>query len=501
MLPQIPTPFTMIGPVNIRSFTFLLALAIVLTLAAALFSQRHQWAPAAIFEAGIIALLLGIAGARLGHVLLHWDYFVEHQSEILQLRQGGLNWHGALLGGWLGLKGCRMVARWREINGPWLTGALSFAIPIFTLAAWRACISAFCAYGREIETLYGHPAWLADWAADIFTRIAPRYNTASLGTLLALRHVRCRRLSILAKGIRAAPSVHPTGYTGGRHVVHRRIAGRHRNNFRRSARRPVVGPDHIACRYHRLPTRSSVVSTVIPTFPKSRGPLMANYDLILRNGNIYDGSGAAPIVGDLGIHSDRIVYVGPALHDDARQEVDVSGLAVAPGFINMLSWAVESLIHDGRSQSDIRQGVTLEVMGEGFSFGPLSDAMKAEKTRGMLSNEDLHHEIEWTTLGEYLEFLERRGVSCNIASFVGTATLRIHQVGYGDRPPTAAELAGMQALVREAMEEGAIGLSSALIYPPAAYAKTDELIALASVAAEYDGLYICHLRSEGALLL
>ena len=225
---------------------------------------------------------------------------------------------------------------------------------------------------------------------------------------------------------------------------------------------------------------------------------MANYDLILRNGNIYDGSGAAPIVGDLGIRSDRIVYVGPALHDDAHQEVDVSGLAVAPGFINMLSWAVESLIHDGRSQSDIRQGVTLEVMGEGFSFGPLSDAMKAEKTRGMLSNEDLHHEIEWTTLGEYLEFLERRGVSCNIASFVGTATLRIHQVGYGDRPPTAAELAGMQALVREAMEEGAIGLSSALIYPPAAYAKTDELIALASVAAEYDGLYICHLRSEGA---
>ena len=185
MLPQIPAPFTMIGPVNVRSFTFLLALAIVLTLAAALFSQRHQWAPAAIFEAGIIALLLGIAGARLGHVLLHWDYFVEHQSEILQLRQGGLNWHGALLGGWLGLRGCQMVARWREINGPWLTGALSFAIPIFTLAAWRACISAFCAYGREIETLYGHPAWLADWAADIFTRIAPRYNTASLGTLLA----------------------------------------------------------------------------------------------------------------------------------------------------------------------------------------------------------------------------------------------------------------------------------------------------------------------------
>ena len=185
MSPQIPVPFTMIGPVSIRSFTLLLTLAIALTLATTLFSQRHQLAPAAIIEAGIVALLLGIAGARLGHVLLHWDYFVEHQSEILQLRQGGLNWHGALLGAWLGLRGCRVAARWREIDGPRLAGALSFAIPIFALAAWRACISALCAYGREIETLYGRPAWLADWAADIFTRIAPRYNTASLGALLA----------------------------------------------------------------------------------------------------------------------------------------------------------------------------------------------------------------------------------------------------------------------------------------------------------------------------
>ena len=164
----------------------------------------------------------------------------------------------------------------------------------------------------------------------------------------------------------------------------------------------------------------------------------------------------------------------------------------------MLSWAVESLIYDGKSQSDIRQGVTLEVMGEGKSFGPYSEKMKAEGIRGILGNRDIPYEIEWTTLGEYLEFLENRGVSCNIASFVGTATLRIHQVGYDDRPPTDSELAGMQALVREAMEEGAVGLSSALIYPPASYAKTEELIALASVAAEYDGLYICHLRSEGA---
>ena len=225
---------------------------------------------------------------------------------------------------------------------------------------------------------------------------------------------------------------------------------------------------------------------------------MADYDIILRNGLIYDGSGQPPIQGDLAIRSDRIAYIGPPLNDSAPQEIDVTGLAVAPGFINMLSWAVESLIYDGRSQSDIRQGVTLEVMGEGKSFGPYSEKMKAEGIRGILGNRDIPYQIEWTTLGEYLEFLENRGVSCNIASFVGTATLRIHQVGYDDRPPTASELAGMQALVREAMEEGAVGLSSALIYPPASYAKTDELIALASVAAEYDGLYICHLRSEGA---
>lgn len=225
---------------------------------------------------------------------------------------------------------------------------------------------------------------------------------------------------------------------------------------------------------------------------------MSDFDLILKNGVIYDGSGQPPIHGDLGIQADRIAYIGPSTHHRATREIDVSGLAVAPGFINMLSWAVESLIHDGKSQSDIRQGVTLEVMGEGFSFGPFSEKMKAENTRGILGNEDLTYKIEWTTLGEYLEFLERQGVSCNVASFVGTSTLRIHQVGFDDRPPTASELAGMQALIRQAMEEGAVGLSSALIYPPASYAKTDELIALARVAAEYDGLYICHLRSEGA---
>ena len=167
----------------------------------------------------------------------------------------------------------------------------------------------------------------------------------------------------------------------------------------------------------------------------------------------------------------------------------------------MLSWAVETLIEDGRSQSEIRQGVTLEVMGEGTSMGPLSAAMKASRRRGILGTELIQYEQEWTTLGEYLDFLERRGVSTNVASFVGSSTLRVHEVGYDDRPPTPEELERMCELVRQAMREGAVGLSAALIYPPASYASTDELIALAKAAAEYDGLYISHLRSEGPFFL
>jgi N-acyl-D-amino-acid deacylase len=223
--------------------------------------------------------------------------------------------------------------------------------------------------------------------------------------------------------------------------------------------------------------------------------------LILRGGTIYDGGGGEPFRGDVLISGDQIAAVGDVGAVAGADVIDVGGLAVAPGFINMLSWAVESLIHDGRSQSDIRQGVTLEVMGEGTSFGPLSPAMKESRARGILGNEDIHYEIEWTTLGEYLDYLARRGVSCNVASFVGTSTLRVHAIGYDDRPPTEAELTHMQALIRQAMEEGAVGLSSALIYPPASYASTDELIALARVCAEYDGLYISHIRGEGETLL
>jgi N-acyl-D-amino-acid deacylase len=220
----------------------------------------------------------------------------------------------------------------------------------------------------------------------------------------------------------------------------------------------------------------------------------ATYDVIIRNGLIYDGSGENPFTGDVGIRGDKIVAIGNLAGAKAIVEIDARGLAVAPGFINMLSWATDSLIEDGRSQSDLRQGVTLEVMGEGESMGPLSAKMK----KGLRDAQgDIKYKVAWTTLGEYLEYLARRGVSCNVASFMGATTARIHEIGYADRPPTPQELERMKNLVRQAMEEGAMGVASALIYAPAFYAKTDELIALAKVAAEYDGMYISHLRSEG----
>jgi N-acyl-D-amino-acid deacylase len=216
-------------------------------------------------------------------------------------------------------------------------------------------------------------------------------------------------------------------------------------------------------------------------------------DLIIRGGTIFDGRGGPAADGDVAIVGDTIAALGD-LHDwRGRDELDANGLAVAPGFVNMLSWATESLLEDGRAQSDIRQGVTLEVMGEGFSMGPLTDEMKEEVEAQSL----LGHPVEWTTLGEYLEHLERRGVSPNVASFVGSATVREHVIGADDRAPTEGELAQMQQLVVDAMREGAVGLAAALIYAPAFYAQTDELIALARPAR----LYITHLRSEGDALL
>ncbi len=221
------------------------------------------------------------------------------------------------------------------------------------------------------------------------------------------------------------------------------------------------------------------------------------FDVLIESGTIYDGSGGAPYTGDVGIEEDRIAAVGQ-LDADADAVIDARGLAVAPGFINMLSWANESLIYDGRSQSDIRQGVTLEILGEGTSMGPLNAAMKRDMRQ---SQGDIKYEVEWTTLGEYLEYLEQRGVSTNVASFVGAATARIHTIGYADTSPTPAELEQMRKLVAEAMTEGAVGVSSALIYAPGVYAETDELIALAEVAGQYGGMYISHLRSEGNSVL
>jgi len=226
-------------------------------------------------------------------------------------------------------------------------------------------------------------------------------------------------------------------------------------------------------------------------------PETVRYDVLIENGTVYDGLGGEPHVADVAISDDRIAAIGTDL-GTAERVIDASGLAVAPGFINMLSWATESLIEDGRSQSDIRQGVTLEVMGEGWTMGPVNEAMKAE---ALERQGDITFDITWTTLGDYLQFLEDKGISTNVASFVGATTVRIHELGYEDRAPTPAELERMRGLVRTAMEEGALGVGSSLIYAPAFYADTAELIALAQVAAEYGGRYISHMRSEGAQLV
>lgn len=222
------------------------------------------------------------------------------------------------------------------------------------------------------------------------------------------------------------------------------------------------------------------------------------YDLMITNAMIYDGSGELPYPGSILINSDTIVKVGYDLKNKATKVMDAQGMAVSPGFINMLSWATESLIEDGRAMSDIKQGVTLEVMGEGVSMGPFNETMKRDIAA---DQDDIQYEVTWTTLGEYLDYLERKGVSTNVASFVGATTVRIHELGYENRAPTKAELDNMRSLVRQAMEEGAMGVGSSLIYAPAFYARTDELIALCEEAAKYDGMYITHMRSEGNQLL
>ena len=218
-------------------------------------------------------------------------------------------------------------------------------------------------------------------------------------------------------------------------------------------------------------------------------------DVILRNGSVFDGSGGPPRVVDVGIQGDRITTVGDLGSATSPIDIDVQGLAVAPGFINMLSWAGDRLVADGRSQSDIRQGVTLEVFGEGTSGGPLSEEMKISEKAGQ---GDIQFDIEWTTFGEYLTYLETKGISTNVASFVGATTIRMHELGEENRFPTPEELERMKALVRESMEQGALGLGSSLIYAPAFYADTDELVALSRVAAEYGGLDQWARRDEAS---
>jgi N-acyl-D-amino-acid deacylase len=227
-------------------------------------------------------------------------------------------------------------------------------------------------------------------------------------------------------------------------------------------------------------------------------PKAAAYSVLIRGGTIYDGSGGQPYVGDVGIRGDRIVYVGPHATGRAAKTIDATGKAVSPGFINMLSWATESLIADGRGMSDTVQGVTLEVMGEGNSMGPLNPTMKrlAVQRQG-----DIKYPIRWTTLGQYLEYLQRKGITPNVASFVGATTVRVHELGEKDVDPTPAQLTRMRALVRQAMKEGALGVGSSIIYAPASYAETPELIAITKEAAKCGGMYISHMRSEGNKLL
>jgi N-acyl-D-amino-acid deacylase len=242
----------------------------------------------------------------------------------------------------------------------------------------------------------------------------------------------------------------------------------------------------------------ALVAAIAAFFVTSAAPAAADYSVLIRGGTIYDGSGNNPYVGDVALKGDKIVFVGRHAPGRAAHVIDASGKAVSPGFINMLSWAVESLIADGRGMSDTYQGVTLEVFGEGASMGPYTPEMK----RLELSRQgDIKFPIEWTTLGQYLDWLTKRGVTPNVASFVGATTIRVHELGEKDVQPTPLQLTRMRALVRQSMKEGALGVGSALIYAPATYARTPELSALAGEAGKCGGMYISHIRDEGPKLL
>lgn len=239
--------------------------------------------------------------------------------------------------------------------------------------------------------------------------------------------------------------------------------------------------------------RFFIASAVVALTIAGCAPATSDYDVIIRGGTIYDGLGGKPFDGDVAIAKDRIAVIGDLGAATATQEIDASGKAVSPGFINMLSWATASLIADGRGMSDLKQGVTLEVMGEGWSMGPWNDRLKYD---ALARQGDIKYDIKWTSLGEYMEYLTTKGISPNVASYVGATTIRIHEVGYDNRKATEDELARMQDLVRDAMREGALGVGSSLGYAPSIFADTDELIALVTAAAEFGGAYISHIRSE-----
>jgi len=227
---------------------------------------------------------------------------------------------------------------------------------------------------------------------------------------------------------------------------------------------------------------------------QSESPARADFDVIIKGGTVYDGTETEPRQADVAIRGDRIAGVGDFKAAKAKTVIDAKGLAVAPGFINMLSWSTESLIQDGRSQSEIRQGVTTEIMGEGESMGPVNDRVREHILH---TQTDIKYDIKWNTLAGYLQYLEKRGISCNVASFLGATTVREYVIGFEDKPPTPEQLEQMRDLVRKEMEAGALGIGTSLIYPPAFYARTEELIELCKVAAKYQGKYISHMRSEG----
>jgi len=245
--------------------------------------------------------------------------------------------------------------------------------------------------------------------------------------------------------------------------------------------------------------RSAAALVVLAlTVSAARSDETPPFDVVIRGGTVYDGEGGAPRQADVGIVGDKVAAVGALPSATARAVVDAAGLAVAPGFINVLSWSTESLIADGRAQGEVRQGVTTQVFGEGWSMGPLNEAMKKRETE---EQGDIKYDITWTTLAEYLAFLEKKGVSPNVASFIGAATVREHVMGLGSSAPTPAQMDAMRELVRREMEAGALGIGSSLIYTPGSFASTEELIELCKVAAKYKGTYISHMRSEADRLL